>query len=97
MDINYLTDTFNLFHFVANLSSAYKLPIDGTNQKKVIPVTWWWKAAWLQYIKIGYTRSIILLVESKVFIILAIAANTINKTIILKKLVVLISVVCLAG
>lgn len=97
MGINYLMDIFKLFYFVANLSSIYGFSIDSIDWKKVILVTWWWKEIWLQYIKIGYTWNIIWLVGQRVSIILAMVANIIDKIIILKKLVILIFVVCLTG
>lgn len=34
IDIDYWTDSFDLFHFGINLSNAYKLPIYSTNEKK---------------------------------------------------------------
>lgn len=88
MSIDYLMDTFYLFHFGANLSYTCKLSIYNTSQKKVILATWWWRRAWLQYIKINHTWNIVQLVGWRIFTIMTIVANTIEKSFILKELVI---------
>ncbi len=83
VSIDYLTDTFDLFHFGANLSYACELSIHSTGQEKVIPTTGEWSGAWSQHIKIDHTRGIIWLM----------GRCTIEKAIILKNLINLIFIV----